>query len=225
MSSQKTRKTFARKLRGWFRSEDWQHTPHIYGISPDIPTNATSGQVIPSPTHYSSSNSTKLRLLTTTITPGQTSSGEDQSALPPGTNDLPLDSPTSLLSPYHNRFAKEDISGDRKRTEEKYLAAVSLLQQAIKQRSTGWEVLNLPKFDDVVEGQDLPTLRHVIEKKLKPIENPGNPTVWRKGRKLMEQAFVVLSPFAKNLLLIAKEGQSVYCLVGQLLMCFCRFRC
>jgi hypothetical protein len=130
-----------------------------------------------------------------------------------------LDSPTSLLSPYHNRFVKEDISGDRKRTEERYIAAVSSLQEAIKQRSASWgEALNFPNFDDVLEGQDIPNLRDVIEKKLKPMENPGNPTVLAKGRKLMEQAFIVLSPFAKNLLVIAKEGQSVCRQIDHLLM-------
>ena len=46
MSDKKHHKNFAKKLvRAFFRSEDWQHTPHIYETHPVLQPSATAAQV------------------------------------------------------------------------------------------------------------------------------------------------------------------------------------
>ena len=234
MSGQKHRQSFARKLRGLFRSEDWQHTPHVFASCPNVPTIATVTQV-PASSHAQAlcpcSIIADSRLIKTTSSPDDITtdapSREKMSTYGHSTlslnvdklstyaeinrpDNLSLDSPTSLLTSYNgNRLGKQDISGDRKRTEERYNAAIALLKETLRLRPTSWNTLKPPEFDDLLEGQDLSNLRDAIEKRLNSKDSSVNPTVGAKLRKLMEQVFVVLSPFATNLLVIAKEGQAV----------------
>lgn len=240
MSDKKRHKNFAKKLvRAFFRSEDWQHTPHIYENRPPLlQPDATVAQVTSSLSDISAFGScfvpTDCRPMVSPVhsihehiaheSDGRSKwrvSNFDDITSPgkvetfsmyweaDGSDDLRAEPPSSPGTYRVDLLRRDDISGDRQRTEERYSAAISLLKEALKSQTASWDTVELPDFDDLLEGQDMSNLRHAIEKKLDSRGKQSNPSVWTKGRKLVEQIFDVLSPFATNLLVVAKEGQAV----------------
>lgn len=98
-------------------------------------------------------------------------------------------------------------TGDQRRTEGRYKAAVTLLKDALERRPGSWS--SMGQFDDILDNQDNSKLQGIIEKRLDLRRSSSNPSIWKKGRKLFERVFVVMFPLARNLLTIANEGQAV----------------
>lgn len=240
MSPKKHGQSFGRKLRGLFRSEDWQHTPHNYAALSDGET-STAVDKVTSVLEQTSlfcsltvkASSTEDSISSAREDPAKWGKSKSRN-VPPSLevenlvsyreiNDLPFDSPTSMLATC--RAGGLDSSGDRQRTEERYNAAISSLKETLEQRPANWGTVKLPEFEGLLEGQDISALQHAIEKRLGPRERSPNQSIWEKGKRLIEQVFVVLSPLAQNLLVIAKEGQAVRCLFCRFLMHLFRFQC
>ena len=104
-----------------------------------------------------------------------------------------------------------DPFGDRERTEKWYNKAVKGLEEALKLHRDNWEFFELPDFSDISEDDPLPQLRQEIKKILDVRESSiKDRSFWSKGKHAMERAFISMSPFAKNVLSIAKGGSSVF---------------
>jgi hypothetical protein len=189
MSDKKHRKNFAKKLaRAFFRSEDWQHTPHIYETRPVVQPSTTAAQATSTLSDVSAFCPrfmlTNLRLMVAPVhsidenitreSDGQSkrSVSNSDNHTSPGEvktlsvywdtdrfGDLPSGSPTSLLPTHRvNPLGWEDISGDRKRTEERYSSAISLLKETLRLQTASWDTVEFPDFDDLLEGQDMSNL-------------------------------------------------------------------
>jgi hypothetical protein len=105
-----------------------------------------------------------------------------------------------------------DPYGDYKSTLERYQKAVKVLHETLREKSSSeWGSFELPELDNL---NDLDGLRKIRERIHLATENRKesikNPSMLSKLNVIMERTFTAMSPFAKNLLAIAKEGQSVH---------------
>jgi hypothetical protein len=122
----------------------------------------------------------------------------------------PCNDPKDSSQPEPSSFP-DDPYGDYKSTLERYHRAVIILQETLKGRSSSeWSSFELPELDDL---SDLDGLRKVREgiylaAELKK-ESIKNLSMLSKLNVIAERTFATMSPFAKSLLEIAKEGQSV----------------
>jgi hypothetical protein len=122
------------------------------------------------------------------------------------------ESPTwSATSQQTNEFSDHRVhTGDRERMLERYAAAITLLNNALKLGRASWESFEFPELDNTPESDDMSNLQDEIEKKLDSRKSSiENPNAWTKGKNLTSRISFVTSPFTKNFLLIAKEVQSV----------------
>ena len=109
-----------------------------------------------------------------------------------------------------NRQRTQLDFGDKKRTEERYKKAVLKLEESLKVRRANWETFEAPKFDDTSKDDPVPELREQINKILEVRKAPiNNQDYLARGKRAIERGFKAMSPFAKNFLRVAKEGQSV----------------
>jgi hypothetical protein len=103
-----------------------------------------------------------------------------------------------------------DSFGDRRRTEIRYKEAAKELTESLKLRRTNWESFEVPKFTDISEDDLIPQLRRQINTIWVTRKDTfKDRNLWSKGKNIMERAFIAMSPFAKNFLRIAKQGQAV----------------
>ena len=104
----------------------------------------------------------------------------------------------------------EKDSGDRRRAKARYKEAAALLEQSIKLRQGHWGSFDLQDLSGEPENLDDSQFRNKINLALMSRENSiKDRTTWSKYRYTVECIFTALSPFAKNFLIIAKDGQSV----------------
>jgi hypothetical protein len=109
-----------------------------------------------------------------------------------------------------NSSASNVESGDRQRTKTRYLEATKLLEEVVKGSGTRWGSFDFPELKG--EPGDLNDLqfREKINSTLEARENEvKDRTAWAKCSHVVQCAFTAFSPFAKNFLTIAKEGQAV----------------
>lgn len=100
--------------------------------------------------------------------------------------------------------------GDRERSESRYKSAAEQLVKSLSLRRANWEAFEIPKFSTISEHDTIPQLREHIQKTLEARKNTvKNKDFWSKGKNIIERTFTAMSPFAKNFLMIAKEGQQV----------------
>lgn len=111
-----------------------------------------------------------------------------------------------------------DDYGERQRTYDRYIEAISLLNQAIKRcpkydPSLSYdfpELLGEPeRFDDAKFRMGI---YRALESRKAATKNPNT---WAKAKNCIEGIFRALSPFAKNFLTIASQAQSVYQFYGR----------
>lgn len=119
-----------------------------------------------------------------------------------------LQSPMSPITAYAFDDTNDDmLAEDGERTHMRYQAAVVRLKEALELRSTIWSNQDPLGFVDLLENDDTSQLRTIIGNRLNQISTASS--ISKKARKLFEQIFVVFFPLTRNLLLVAKEAQSV----------------
>jgi hypothetical protein len=120
-------------------------------------------------------------------------------------------------SPDLNRNIQEhaefDNLTDRERTELRYKDAVERLQKSLKHRPANWETFQISSLPNIITNSNTDHLCYLqaeINKILESHKNSvKNANILSKGKSIVERTFKALSPFAKNILIVAKEGQSV----------------
>jgi hypothetical protein len=233
MANEKPRK-FSRKLKNLFRTGEWQQTQRLEESVHDTPHDTTPD--------------TTLAALNSGISPGLeiVSQLNNEPTITTSTNLLPilsiearpdlrdvlapnspmLQSPVSPITAYTIGEGNDAmLNEDRERTHMRYQAAVLRLKEALELRPELWGTLDPLGFVDVVENDDTSKLRLALENRLAKDSNTS--PIWKKGRKLFEQIFVVFFPLTRNILLVAKEAQSVrsQTLIGNIAHFDSRFHC
>jgi len=201
----KKNRNFSTKLRSLFGAEGWKRTPEVRE-STQIPSPlAALNSGIPFDLEITT------RLNHEPITTG--GSPSDQVAAMANARDTLLtpSSPLSLSSiTAYTSGERNDhrLNEDQERTYMRYQAAVLKLKEALDLRPELWSKMDPLKFADVLENDDTSKLRAIIQNRFDRVSNNASP-IWKKGRKLFEQIFVVFFPLTRNLLLATKDAQSV----------------
>lgn len=112
----------------------------------------------------------------------------------------PAYSPPSVSERQPDRFE------ERHNTKQRYEQAVKKLEESLNAPRAHWKPITIPKFNDILQNDPLPQLREELTNSLRGQKRD-------KNRGWVERGFTAISPFAKNFLRIAKEGQSVQNLV------------
>jgi hypothetical protein len=87
---------------------------------------------------------------------------------------------------------------------------VMQLKESLNFRRVDWEAFEIPKLEDIADIDPAPELLKEIDKLLEVRKSTiESQDWWSKGRRIIKNAFKAISPLAKNILQIAKEGQSV----------------
>lgn len=98
---------------------------------------------------------------------------------------------------------------DRQRSKARYLEAITLLENAVKGREALWGAFDFPQLqgelDDLSPSQFRECINTVIERNTALKKT----TAWGKCEDALQCCFTAFAPFAKNFLIIAKEGQAV----------------
>jgi hypothetical protein len=130
-------------------------------------------------------------------------------------NDANTDTPTiELTGDSTGEMAQPmpfDPYGDREATERRYKKATENLEAALKLPRKNWKTFEIPDFKNLVNVNDpIPELREAIKKTLDARANAiTDKSLWAKGKRWTEGIFTAVSPFTKNVLLVAKDGASV----------------
>jgi hypothetical protein len=102
------------------------------------------------------------------------------------------------------------VPGDKERTVRRYIEATKLLEGVVKGQEGRWKVFDFPELkgepDEFNDALFKDKLNLAMEAKRNAIKNQ---TAWDKCKHIVQCSCTALSPFAKNFLLIAKEGSSV----------------
>jgi hypothetical protein len=99
--------------------------------------------------------------------------------------------------------------GDKERTKRRYEEAANRLRKSLCLSQGTWEPFNLPEFNDISNNallqveEAVESMLNVREKSMK------TPDFWSKKKLTVKRIFKMVSPFAKNILQVAKEGSSV----------------
>jgi hypothetical protein len=101
---------------------------------------------------------------------------------------------------------------DTKRTLHRYEKAKQQIRESLKFCRNEWGSFIFPEVDTLSEQEELSALLNAIDKVLdrrSQKDSVMNPTKWEKCKKVVANIFTATSPFAKNLLTIAKEGAQI----------------
>jgi hypothetical protein len=105
------------------------------------------------------------------------------------------------------------------------MEAANILEEAIQGQEKRWGKFEFPELNGELERFDLSQFTTYINMLLDSCENKvQDETSWGKCEHVMKCLFTACSPFAKNFLMIAKEGQSVLPYIFFLNLTH-RFRC
>jgi hypothetical protein len=107
---------------------------------------------------------------------------------------------------------RTDLSGDREKTEKRYREAVEELKKSVKLPRKNWEAFDIPDFKNLADvNNPIPQLQEDIKKTLDAKKEAfKDPSFWSKSKRVTETIFMAITPFAKNVLLVAKEGSNVF---------------
>jgi hypothetical protein len=117
---------------------------------------------------------------------------------------------TEGTGPTSNRAER---CGDRERTFLRYKTSVQKFEKVLQSRQPNWTTFTVPDFKNF--GTDaISHLQEQIGSLLDARQNPiKNNDFWSKGKAVIEQALVTLSPLTKNILTVAKDAISVRALL------------
>ena len=103
-----------------------------------------------------------------------------------------------------------DLYGDRERTERRYKEAVEQLEKSLNIPTGSWKTFEIPDFKDAADMTDpISQLRQEIKKTLDR-RTFKDPSFSSKSKHITERIFTALSPFAKNVLSVLKQGSAVF---------------
>jgi hypothetical protein len=98
---------------------------------------------------------------------------------------------------------------DRRMTKLRYVESAKALQSAVQGR-TEWGSFEFPELQGEPEKFDDSQFRDRIHQSLEAQRSSiKDQMIWGKCRQAVQSMFTALSPFARNFITIAKEGQSV----------------
>jgi hypothetical protein len=116
---------------------------------------------------------------------------------------------------------KEDLevptatpASDKERTRERYLKAVSLLEDVLKGRNEKWGNFEIPKLEGELDDVDPAGFRDKIEGLCQLYSQKRNRNALEQCAHVVECCFTAFRPFAKNFLSIARESAQVCALVN-----------
>jgi hypothetical protein len=93
--------------------------------------------------------------------------------------------------------------------ELRYTQAIEQLQKSLALDPEKWKTFEIPDLGKISEV-DTSKLRAEIIKLLdSPKISSNNLNTWSECQKMIKRMFTAMSPFVKNVLIIAKHGQSV----------------
>jgi hypothetical protein len=99
--------------------------------------------------------------------------------------------------------------GDRERTKARYEKAANKLKKSLSHCGENWGLFDIPEFNDIADNALL-QIEETVENMLTAREKSmKNSEFWSKKKHAIQRIFTMVSPFAKNLLQIAKQGSSV----------------
>ena len=102
-------------------------------------------------------------------------------------------------------------TGDGERSKARYLDAARLLEETVKAYQDKWGSFNFPELKGEPKDFDDSLFREKINAVVETRKNNiKDPSAWEKCKDVVQCAFTAFSPFAKNFLTIAKEGQAVF---------------
>ena len=124
------------------------------------------------------------------------------------TSSSPQNPPTRTV-PQSAEIFDTDVN-DRKETKERFVNAATFLQQSLKLWQEDSEnPLNFPELagePETFDSQFRKKLNQVLDSRKESIEDKS---AWSKFGETIVGIFTALSPFAKNFLNVAMEGQAV----------------
>jgi hypothetical protein len=97
---------------------------------------------------------------------------------------------------------------DTKRTNDRYIAATKLLQEAISKRTPKWASFEITQLTGEPKDFNDTTFLANINQVLDSHTNGRNKSAWEKCKRTIECAFLTMSPFAKVLLEVAQSNGS-----------------
>lgn len=104
-------------------------------------------------------------------------------------------------------FLSDPNDIDRMLARDRYIKAVNALKQAIEKHRGSYGSYDFVELSGEPEGFEFRQKINVVLESLRT--GSAEPKKWLKAKKVTEYIFMATSPFAKNFLTIAKEGQSV----------------
>jgi hypothetical protein len=113
-------------------------------------------------------------------------------------------------NPPQYQLSINDPYGDNTRTLTRYKDAVKRLKEALNNVQGEGKLFQVPELatlpDDVGPNQLREAINHIFEQAATRVENRSR---WTKCKQVVESMYLAISPFIKNMLLIARDAQSV----------------
>jgi len=100
-------------------------------------------------------------------------------------------------------------ASDQERTRERYLKAMSLLEDALKGHNEKGGNFEIPKLEGELENVNSRELKEMLESLCQSYDQKRSRNGLGKCAHAIECFFTAFAPFAKNFLSIAKEGAQV----------------
>ena len=99
---------------------------------------------------------------------------------------------------------------DRQQVKARYVQAATFLQEAVRKHQSQGKCFDFPDLSGEMEEFNDQEFRDKLSMAMNGYkESIQNQIVWGKCGQAIQCVFTALSPFAKNFLLIAREGQAV----------------
>lgn len=99
---------------------------------------------------------------------------------------------------------------EKLRSKARYLGAIKLLEETVKAYQDKWGSFDFPELNGEPENFHDSLFREKINAVIESRKiNIHDQSAWEKCRDAIRCAFTAFSPFAKNFLTIAKDGQAV----------------
>ena len=135
---------------------------------------------------------------------------EDSEGVNTGSSDIVSDEIVAGSKP-PPPVDRTDLSGDREKTEIRYREAMEQLKKSVKLPRKNWETFDIPDFKNLADvNNPIPQLQEDIKKTLDAKKKAfKDPSFWSKSKRVTETIFTAITPFAKNVLHVAKEGSNV----------------
>jgi hypothetical protein len=135
--------------------------------------------------------------------------------LPPEQKTSPStlqDVPRPNMVNHEDNHDKPSDHSDEKRTLTRYKNALDQLKNSLKASRANWKLLQFPELEDIPVDISPSRLREEIDKIFdarQESESLESQTWWPKCKQAVCRACMALTPLAKNVLIVAKEAQSV----------------